>query len=428
MKQRSKDYHRFLFRVGNRIFAGLNYVGLACAALDENSLLRQARSDTGLSDFGQDDRFLEPMRLVLWGYENEAQLNPIGRHLARVNVLRILKHRLLAEDLFKRFPEIKQRELGDPCVVVGLARSGTTRLHRLLAADPAFLHLKTWESVYPVPDQASFDAKAQGLPEPRIDAVAKALKGVSYLSPQINAVHPLGANEVEEELGLLQHSFSTQIFEAMNRMPSFGEWLLNNDQTYAYEYMIDLLKLISWFRGDKEGQPWVLKTPQHMADLDSLVAVFPGAKLLFPHRDPQKVMGSIGSMIWNGIVRDCDDLGPEWIGPEWLNKCDRMLKEVISYRESSIPLDQQLDVMYADISANWEAEVDRIYQFLGRPLTEQALSGMRSWLASNAQHKHGAHRYALQDFGLSADSVEASLSYYRRRYNIPLETRNPHRA
>ncbi len=225
-------------------------------------------------------------------------------------MLRLLKHRLYAHDLLTRHPEILERRIPDPVVVLGLGRSGTTRLHRLLAADNRFLHLSSWESIFPVPYPECFAARAAGRTDPRITALDQALKAVLYMSPQVAAVHPLGTFEVEEELGLLQHAFSSQIFELLTRVPSFGKWLEQHEQHAAYEYMVVLMKIISWFRGDPQDQPWVLKTPQHMQDLDALLHVFPNAKLVCSHRDPIKAVGSVCSTAWNAMVRDCDSIDP----------------------------------------------------------------------------------------------------------------------
>ena len=69
-----------------------------------------------------------------------------------------------------------------------------------------------------------------------------------------------------------------------------------------------------------------------------------------------------------------------------------------------------------------------IYDFIGMELTDEALAGMQSWLDSNNQHKHGTHKYSLADFGLDKQEVEKRLSFYRERFSIPFETRNPHLA
>ncbi len=416
-------YHRLPLRVVNALLRAGNAIGVGKIAFDPDVLMAKASRDTGLIDFG-DERFLEPFRCLCDALNREARLNPTGKLLTRISIMRLLRHRLLAEQLFKQHPEILERDIRAPVVVVGLARSGTTRLHRLLAADKRFLHLKAWESVNPVPLPESFGAER----DPRITSIEQGLKAVLYMSPQIASVHPLGAHEVEEEVGLIQHAFSSQLFEVQAYLPSFADYLMNHDQRYAYEYMVKLMKLISWWRKDDPDKPWVLKTPQHMQDLDALMHVFPDARLICSHRDPIKAVGSACSMTWNAMVRDTDYVDPHWIGREWLAKTDAMLRKTLRVRENAVPAEQQIDVLYQNISRDWRTEMERIYTFLGMPLTEQALMAMQLWLDGNAQHKHGAHKYQLANFGLSSEEVDQQLAYYRERFAIPYETKSPHRT
>ena len=410
-------YHRWPIRIANGVLSLCNKAGLARVDLSAGPLTDLAQQATGLSNFG-DDGFRDRLECLSRSLQDEADLNPIGQRLQQQAIVRILKHRLYAEDWFKRHPEILERELADPIVVMGLARSGTTRLHRLLASDKRFLHLQAWESINPVPWPDC--TLPPGDDDPRIGDIDRGLKAVLYMSPQIASVHPLGTREVEEEVGLIQHGISSQLFEVQARIPSFANYLMEHEQDDAYGYMLKLLKLISWQRQDDPAKPWVLKTPQHMQDLDALLRVFPGAKLIFSHRDPVKVVGSICSMTWNSMVRDTNRLDPHWIGQEWLDKVERMLKKVQSLRHNQIPAEQCLDVHYQTLSDDWQAVLAQIYDFIGMPL-EPALPEMSAWLASNAQHKHGVHRYQLSDFGLSSELVEQRLQFYRQAHSIPKE-------
>lgn len=54
--------------------------------LDEESLLNEARKNTGLDDFGR-DRWLEHFRVLIRAIENEAKLNLTGRILTRSDLL-----------------------------------------------------------------------------------------------------------------------------------------------------------------------------------------------------------------------------------------------------------------------------------------------------------------------------------------------------
>lgn len=407
-------YHRLPFRLANAVLRPLSRLGIGHADLSEAGLIAAAQKATGLQEFGDDD-FREPMRLALRDLDEEADLNPLGRMLTRQSLLRILKHRLWAHDLFLRHPEILERELRSPVVIVGLARTGTTKLHRLLACDPGFYNLRAWESFNPVPWPESFGAEK----DPRQTTIEQGLRVVLYLSPQMQQVHPLGANEVEEEVGFIEHAFSSQLFEVQHKMPNFADWLMNNDQLFAYEYMEKMFKLNEWFN-QREPGTWILKSPQHMQDLDSLLRIFPDAKIICTHRDPLKAVGSACSMAWNAMVRDTDHLDSHWVGRHWCDKTESMVAKTQRIRDAQ-PAEQFIDVLFADVHKDPLGEIHRIYDFLGRELSDEAESAMLSWIDDHPQHAGGVHTYSLQDFGLDPERVEEQFADYRRRFSIPVE-------
>ena len=111
---------------------------MEATSLDEESIIAEARETAGLTDFG-DESFRQPMRMLLKAMEEEAQLNEIGRITQRARIVGLLVNRLRTEDYFKRFPEICEEEIREPLVIVGLGRTGTTMLQRLIASDPRIL-------------------------------------------------------------------------------------------------------------------------------------------------------------------------------------------------------------------------------------------------------------------------------------------------
>jgi hypothetical protein len=45
-------------------------------------------------------------------------------------------------------------------------------------------------------------------------------------------------------------------------------------------------------------------------------------------------------------------------------------------------------------------------------------SGMARWLADNPRHKHGAHDYALEQFGLTRAQVDEAARGYHERFGL----------
>ena len=269
--------------------------------LSEGALIGQARKETGLERFG-DESFLPAMRILLAAAEDEAHLNPFGRFIAKSRTLRSLSTHLLADSCFEAHPEIGQRKIAAPVIVIGLHRSGTTRLQRMMASDPRLQYLSTWEGINPVP--------RVGIPDHGRDArreeVKNALAARQFMYPGAFAAHPMDADWPEEEMLLLNHSFAGFSPLGLYHVPSYYRWFLADDKLAAYRYMAELMKLISWSRGEPEDKRWLLKNPQHMFNMPTLLNIFPDAKLVFVHRDPIKTVGSVMSLMWFYAVQHTD--------------------------------------------------------------------------------------------------------------------------
>jgi hypothetical protein len=376
----------------------------------EDTLDAQARRATGLSDFG-DPWFRAPLRVLLPALRDEARLNAMGRMIAHGSLLKVFKERLWAQALFAAHPEIRARPIEAPVVIVGPMRSGTTRLHRLLASDRRFAHLRLYEAMCPVPWPASFRRRR----DPRIAYTARGWRALNWINPANAAVHPTGPLEPDEELGLLENSAWGAQIEAQRRVPSYARWCEAIDATPAYAHMADLLRLIGWFRGTDPASPWVLKTPQHMQDLAALLRVFPDARLIFIHRDPASVVGSAASLAWHQMVVQSDDVDPHWVGAEWLHKTGHRIATTMRVR-GGIPPGQQIDVTFDAMNRDWRAVMRRVYAFLDMDITP-GLAAMEAYTERAArEHPYAAHRYDLADFGLDADAIHERFADYAARF------------
>ena len=80
--------------------------------------------------------FRERLEKLCSSISEEAELNALGKTIAHGQIVRIIRQRLALGQLWGNRPQILETKLA-PIIVVGQMRSGTTRVHRLLAADPA---------------------------------------------------------------------------------------------------------------------------------------------------------------------------------------------------------------------------------------------------------------------------------------------------
>jgi NAD(P)-dependent dehydrogenase (short-subunit alcohol dehydrogenase family) len=388
-----------------------NRVG-APARLDVEGLLEAARAATGLDDFG-DPTFRAALSVLVDAIEREAHLHPLGRAIMRGRIVSMLANRLRVEALHRAHPEIQSLEIRRPIVIAGLQRTGTTMLHRLLAADPRARALMSWEALHPAPlpgegERGSLRRRA---------AARVAELGLRSLAPEFFAIHPVESEAPEEDVLLLDHAFASQAPEATLHVPGYASWLEEQDLVPAYRWLARALAALTWQRA---GDFWVLKTPNHMEYLRELRAVFPDAVIVQTHRDPQATMGSFCSMVAHGRGVFSDHVDAREVGRHWLRKVRRMIDRSLSARDEGAEA-ACVDVSYYDLLADPLAQVRRIYAHAGLGLTPAAEAAMREVLGRDVQHRFGRHVYRTRDFGLSPALIEETFADYRARFAIRRE-------
>ncbi|PVZ52248.1 sulfotransferase [Pseudomonas sp. B1(2018)] len=378
-----------------------------------DALLAEASSRAGgLDDFGPGD-FRQGLRVLADALNNEACLSPAGRGLLREKLLGQLVNRLVMEDHLRRHPEILEQAIDDPLVIVGLPRTGTTLLQRTLAVDPQFSKALWWETRYPAP----LPGETLEQPQKRIARAREEVAGMIEFLPQLLAIHPLDAEQPDEEFMLMEHSFLCAMDSYVN-VPSYTAWLDAQDQTQVYRYLKRTLQFLQWQqarRGIEPGRRWLLKSPQHLHTLELLFEVFPKAQVVLTHREPARTIPSLASFIHTLWLLYSDKADAEAVGEQWNRRMARALRHGMAVRER-MPPECFLDVHFEDTVAEPQAVVERIYQFAGLQLTPQTRSAMAQWLQANGREKRAVHHYSPGQFGLSEEILQRDYAEYRTRH------------
>ncbi len=92
----------------------------------------------------------ESLHRLVQSLNEEARLTDEGVASKRASLIRVLSNRLLLHDEFVKNPRIADERISGPITILGLPRSGTTKLHRMIAADPRMQKLPLWKLLYPV--------------------------------------------------------------------------------------------------------------------------------------------------------------------------------------------------------------------------------------------------------------------------------------
>jgi hypothetical protein len=385
-------------------------------ALELESVLAEAQRRTGLDDFG-DPAFLGPLECLLRSLRDEAELNAVGRGMQFERNVGLLVNRLRTEDAYRRHPEIAEEALERPLVIVGLARTGTTMLHRMLASDDRWLALLWYESRNPAPFPPADGADLDGSdPDPRITDAEAEVAAMLEGSPDLIAAHPMDAHAPDEEIMLVEHAFTSWNPEAFCRVPSYAAHLETIDLLPGYRYMVRLLRFLQWQkrkRGERATR-WVLKAPYHLASLDVLFEVLPDARVVMTHRDPVDTVPSLASLVRTLRVLGSDAVDPLEIGAHWSGKWSRALQRAIEARARRE--ERFLDVFYEELVADPMAQVRRIYTHAELPFTPDAEEGMRQWAVENERDRRPLHGYTLEEFGYTREGLRREFAAYWERF------------
>jgi len=373
------------------------------------NIIADARAETGLDDFG-DNSFMEGLIVYLDSLEKDAQLSPIGRAGKRLRLVEILCNRLRARKMFQEHPEILEQEIKDPVFIIGLPRTGTTKLQRMIAADPNVAFLRYYQSFNPVPWEGT---KVQN-PDPRQLKSDEENAGLKADHPDMFAGHPFISHEAEEETWLLEYSFLSFTQHQHTYVPSYMEWFLKQDLTRSFEEARDLLKLVQW-QNDEVGKPWILKSVMYNGDIDTVLKVFPNARFVCAHRPVESQMASWVSMMI--LVRQmlAPDMDESLISHDILESYAEAMDRHLLLRKN-LPEDKIMDVSYRDICDKPIDVIRSIYDFAGWSWTESGEQAMAGWEADNVQHKYGKRGYSLEECGLTEEEIRNRLAAYSKYF------------
>lgn len=401
-------------RLLNLVGKSLRLIGVRGASLNPERLMKRARQNTNLSDFGPDD-FREGLTRLCESLESEAELTAFGRLIAQTDILLTLENRLKLIHAFKVNRELSGAPVKRPLFILGLPQSGTALLHDLLAQDPDNRVPMTWETKYPFPPPRTETYRS----DPRISKVSKELKQVDRLLPEFKKIYPMGAERPQECVSITAMNFMSMAYSVSYRVPSYQRWLQSEAQFRgAYNLHYQFLQFLQWRH---KGERWVLNSPGHLWSLDTLVARYPDAMIVQAHRDPVKVMCSLSSLTYtlrsmvtnNPDMHDIARHQTAWI--------ESGLNNNTALRKGGTLSPQLFDFSYDELMANPIALVKRIYRHFDLPLSDKAEEQMREYLEQNPEDKHGKPRYHFMTTGLRLDEERRRFRDYQEFFNIATE-------
>ena len=373
-------------------------------------LMAKAREATGINIVDGDIE--EALGRLVQSLNTEAALNEAGAAGMEYRVLNILRNRLRMLRDFARHPEINEQKIVRPHILTGAGRSGSTKLHKLLAASGDFKYLKFWEQYNP----SLISGDRNESPDARIQDTEAFLRWFDQHTPQAKIIHAYKAFEAEEETFLFDHSrFLINFNITHTSLPGYTQWILTQDITPQLEFLKRAIQYLQWQFHDGDARPWLLKSPLYGGMEPLLSQLFPDAVFVSTHREPYSRIASSAGLVACMQKAYSDADRSRYAGPFILEFMAQGANQFLASRDA-FPEVKILDVAYSTLTNDSARVAEDIYRFANRPLAEKSRQAMQQWEQQNHQHKLGVYKYALEDFFVTRDMVSERFKAYSERF------------
>lgn len=388
--------------------------------LRHEDLMLEASRVTGLSNWGGarwgEEQFRHRFAVLCQSLEEEAKLSREGRSRAHSRLYTMLCSRLRYINWRESHSRIQREKIVRPIIGTGMPRAGTTFLHNLLAQDPGNRSAQAWEAAMPVPPRCAQD---DGCDE-RVALYQAILAYQGFTRPELTEIHPFGA-AVPEECVFLQEAHCHSLFSSFFNVPEFSS-LINCGATEVYQWQIGLMQLL---QSDTPMERWTLKAPAHLFYWKDMLLSFPDALVYVNHRDPSKVVASMGSLFvrMRGLFSSDDGIDLQEIGRLQLLVWSKAMNNLIRWRSEDQADNVVLDIHFLDLIAQPVETVKRMYDEFGIRFPAGLSDRIEQFLEHDHHGKSPKRKYGLADYGLTIDDIEANFKHYIDHYGIVRESR-----
>ncbi len=326
------------------------------------------------------------------------------------------------------FPGFRRLRVTAPVFVLGNARSGTTQLHRLLAADEEnFFYFRTWEILCPAISQKKlvhligrFDSRWNG------GRLARRFgKREDAALAKARRMHDWRLTGPEEDGFLELHTFDsgtlTVLFPYVRELGNLGNLdaaspRMRRRRLKFYEACVRRQLYVQ--DSDPAGLVLLSKNPGFVLRMRSLLDRFPDARFICPVRNPGETIPSLINMLRKGwLAMGCDegdvDEGTEWIREVQLEGY-RYAFEVLD----TLPEDRHAVVSFADLTERPLAAVRAVYQRFGLEMSASHTAFLAAEQESSRSYE-SQHRYDPGELGPSAEELERRLGPLYDRFGWP---------
>lgn len=378
---------------------------------DADGVLALAREKTSLKEIDSDS-WRDGLEVVL-AAAAQPNVTHGGRQIILGRAVDALANRLRVHAYIQEHPEVLDQKIERPLFIMGQPRTGTTVVSYLLDQDPRRRSLLNWEAVDSAPPATTRTLRT----DPRcLAALTQQKRMLDFLlKAKIVPSHWEDADGPTECMFVLQQDFKGLIWDSLTSGTLYADWLLaQSDVDSAYEYEKRVLQVLQ----SKAPGAWTLKMPSHAVHIESLLKVFPDARLLWTHRDPYRATASHCNLLKLPATMTLTEVDMATIGQ---NSKTQMREHVTRPLKAGLTKEQLYNMHYADVMRDPMSEIRGLYEWLGEDFTADVEQRMTRWLDSNRQHKLGVSKYSLAEYSLTKEELEPMFEEYLNAFDVQLE-------
>eukprot|EP01059_Diplonema_ambulator_P013784 TRINITY_DN243_c0_g1_i3.p1 TRINITY_DN243_c0_g1~~TRINITY_DN243_c0_g1_i3.p1 ORF type:complete len:456 (+),score=172.43 TRINITY_DN243_c0_g1_i3:93-1460(+) len=334
----------------------------------------------------------------------------IGAKGAAIFVDRSLEKIQWAYEFFRKYPRALEKKIEKPIIILGLHRTGSTTLQRLLSLDPSANEMNLWKICADPLNDTYQSACTKVRRDFTFDAVSPSFQQglVDY--------HPMEPDLPDEDSMLVFPFFRVAADYAVN-YPSESvhvQKLMNDPQQQrdGFRFVRQWMKMWSVKENPlvkpeetEETRHWVIKNPFHGHAINELLEEFPDARLVFTHR---KFADCMKSMAGLKLVNTAVLTEPTMFDSHLIGMNATIFEQILARRTVEFvkehPSRDDVHVTHKKIMADPIGTVRDIYEQFGMPFTEEYHQILKEFVAGSPPVP-SAVKKSLSHFGLTVDDV-----------------------
>ncbi len=327
----------------------------------------------------------------------------------------------IVDEIF--FRGYKDIEVKKPLFIVGVPRSGTTFLHRMLSKDEQFTAIKSWEMIFAPTITQKLFWRGFG----KLDALigAPLYKGYVFLEKSVasdfNKIHKVGLFETEEDEVLFLTSFTSCYlyfffpdYRLIENYVYFDEKLSPEMRQKIMGFRHLLIKKHMYVFGP--DKIYMTKNPADCGKIASIFDEFPDAEMVYLVRTPYECVPSVMNLYANmyNIAN-----GP--MDNAHLKELAR-LSTIYWYQYAGdtvekYPEEHRIIVKYSDLVAQPKATAEKIYATLNYEMTDKFHQTLEEE-EEKASKYTSKHHYDVSTHGLTVEEITENYASVFSRYEI----------